>query len=198
MEKKLVEFELETVAHNKRVFANGIVLENLHSRCNIIKQIKTRKRTVSLKINNGIVNKKNNSNGRAQYITFTCSATHLSSSLEKLGEIYGLQKERLKQEMNLTEINEDTWQDHRNGWLPYLRMDVLSPASIYGRYLTNMAQITNFVKIDCFFLPSLGWKFCNSTRIQKIELIYSNTDKFTRPFVRQSTKSGKVGAFFQY
>ena len=39
---------------------------------------------------------------------------HLSSSLKKLGETFCLQKELLKQEMNHTEIYEDTWMDKKD------------------------------------------------------------------------------------
>ena len=71
--------------------------------------IKTGKGIISLKIYNGNVGFKNGSKGKPQFITFVCSMNHLSSSLRKLGETYGLQKELLKQEMNHTEIYEDTW-----------------------------------------------------------------------------------------
>ena len=66
--------------------------------------------------------------------------------------------------MNHTEIYEDTWQDKRNEWLPYLRRDVLSLAFINARYSINMESITNFGMKNCLSLPSVGWKNYNSKR----------------------------------
>ena len=43
--------------------------------------------------------------------------------------------------MNHTEIYEDTWEDKKDEWLPYLKMDVLSLAFIYSRYTMNMEFI---------------------------------------------------------
>ena len=43
--------------------------------------------------------------------------------------------------MNHTEIYEDTWENKRDEWLPYLKMDVLSLAlyicKIYNEYGTD-------------------------------------------------------------
>ena len=114
------------IAHNGSGFDSWIILNNLPEWCKIVNMIKTGKGIISLKIHNGNVDIKNNSKGKPQYITFVCSMNHLSSSLKKLGETYGLQKELLKQEMNHTEIYEDTWMDKKDEWLPYLKMDVLS------------------------------------------------------------------------
>ena len=160
--------------------------------------IKTGKGIISLKIHNGNVDIKNGSKGKPQYITFVCSMNHLSSSLKKLGETFGLQKELLKQEMNHTEIYEDTWMDKKDEWLPYLKMDVLSLAFIYARYSMNMDSLTGFGMKNCLSLPSLGWKYYNSKRTKEDEPIYSYNDKYMRHFVRQSIKGGKVGAFNQY
>ena len=55
--------------------------------------------------------------------------------------------------MNHTEIYEDTWEDKRDEWLPYLKMDVLSLAFIYARYTMNMEQITNFGMKNCLSFP---------------------------------------------
>ena len=74
-------------------------------------------------------------------------------------------------------------------------MDVLSLAFIYARYSMNMEQITGFGMKNCLSLPSLGWKYYNTSRSEEDEAIYSYTDKYMRHFVRQSIKGGKVGAF---
>ena len=108
--KVLCEYELKLIAHNGSGFDSWIVLNNLPDWCSIISMIKkTGKGIISLKILNGYICCKNGSKGKPQYITFVCSMNHLSSSLKNLGETFGLQKELLKQEMDHTEIYEDTW-----------------------------------------------------------------------------------------
>ena len=194
----LSSYELKMIAHNGSGFDAWIILYNLPDWCSIASMIKTGKGIINLKILNGFVGGKNGSKGKPQYITFVCSMNHLSSSLKKLGETFGLQKELLKQEMNHTEIYEDTWWDKMNEWLPYLKMDVLSLAFIYARYSMNMDSITGFGMKNCLSLPSLGWKYYNCMRTEENEPIYSYTDKYMRHFVRQSIKGGKVGAFNQY
>ena len=99
---------------------------------------------------------------KPQYVTFVCSMNHLSSSLKKLGETFGLQKELLKQQMNHTDVYEDNYMDKMEEWLPYLKMDVLSLAFIYARYTMNMDSLTGFGMKNCLSLPSLGWKYYNS------------------------------------
>ena len=123
---------------------------------------------------------------------------HLSSSLKKLGETFGLQKELLKQEMNHTDVYEDNYMDKMEEWLPYLKMHVLSLAFIYARYSMKMDSLTGFGMKNCLSLPSLGWKYYNSGRTEDDEPIYSYTDKYMGHFVRQSIKGVKIGAFNQY
>ena len=168
----LSEYELKMIAHNGSGFDSYIILNNLPEWCSIVNMIKTGKGIISLKIHNGNVDIKNGSKGKPQYITFVCSMNHLSSSLRKLGETFGLQKELLKQEMNHTEIYEDTWEDKRDEWLPYLKMDVLSLAFIYARYTMNMDSLTEFGMKNCLSLPSLGWKYYNSLREEEDENLY--------------------------
>ena len=101
--RTLSEYELKMIAHNGSGFDIWIILYNLPEWCSIGNMIKTGKGIISLKIHNGNVECKNGSKGKPQYITFVCSMNHLSASLRKLGETFGLQKELLKQEMNHTE-----------------------------------------------------------------------------------------------
>ena len=117
-----------------------------------------------MKIFNGRLDVKSNSKGKPQYLTFTCSMNHMKSSLRKLGGTYKLQSELMKQEMNHTEIYEDTWKSKKSEWEPYLRMDILSLAFICARYSMNMSSITGFGMKDCLSLPSLGWKHFMSSR----------------------------------
>ena len=46
-----------------------------------------------------------------QNLIFRCGMTHLNYSLRKLGEIFNLQKEKLKAEMIQIEVYSDTWID---------------------------------------------------------------------------------------
>ena len=195
----IVEYELKMIAHNGSGFDSWIILDNLPEWCRITSMIKTGKGIINMKIYNGMCDIKPNIKGKPQYLIFNCSANHMKSSLRKLGETYKLQTEVLKQEIDHTEIYEDTWESQRDIWEPYLRMDILTLAIIYARYSLSMKEISGFGMKDCLSLPSLGWKYFNLTRDQPdlIEPIYTYTDKYMRHFVRQSIKGGKVGAFNQ-
>ena len=195
----IVEYELKMIAHNGSGLDSWIILDNLPEWARITSMIKTGKGIINMKIYNGMCDVKSNSKGKPQYLIFNCSANHMKPSLRILGETYKLQAEVLKQEIDHTEIYEDTWQDQQPIWEPYLRMDILTLAIIYARYSMNMQSITGFGMKDCLSLPSLGWKYFNSKRDQPdlIEPIYTYTDKYIRYFVRQSIKGGKVGAFNQ-
>ena len=195
----IVEYELKMIAHNGSGLDSWIILDNLPEWARITSMIKTGKGIINMKIYNGMCDVKSNSKGKPQYLIFNCSANHMKSSLRKLGETYKLQAEVLKQEIDHTEIYEDTWQDQQPICEPYLRMDILTLAIIYARYSMNMQSITGSGMKDCLSLPSLGWKYFNSKRDQPdlIEPIYTYTDKYIRYFVGQSIKGGKVGAFNQ-
>ena len=165
-----VEYEMKMIAHNGSGFDNWIILDNLPEWCRITSMIKTGKGIINMNIYNGMCNVKTNkegkliSKGQPHYLIYNCSANHMNSSLRKLGETYKLQAEVLKQESDHTEIYEDTWQDQRLIWEPYLRMDILTLAIIYARYSMNMQTITGFGMKDCLSLPSLGWKYFNLKR----------------------------------
>ena len=122
----IAEYDLKLIAHNGSGFDTWIILNNLPEGCKIMNMIKNGKGIISLKIFNVMVDVKSYSKSKLQYLTFTCSMNHMKSSLRKLGETYKLQSELMKQEMNHTEIYEDTWKSKKSEWEPYLRMDILS------------------------------------------------------------------------
>ena len=99
--------------------------------------------------------------------------------------------------MNHDEIDENNWRDKKDEWLPYVKNDVLCTAYSYARFFWTMQEITGFSMKDCLSLPGLGWKYFYSLRIED-EPIYTYNDKYTRCFVRQSIKGGRVCAFNQY
>ena len=82
----------------------------------------------------------------------------------------------MKQEIDQTEICEDTWESHCDIWEPYLRMDILTLAFIHARYSMNIQSITGLGMKDCLSLPSLGWKYFNSQRCEDDEPLYSYTE----------------------
>ena len=124
--------------------------------------------------------------------------THLNYSLKKLGKTFKLPKELLKTEKNHDEIDENSWRDKKDEWLPYVRNDVLCTAYSNARYNKCMEEITGFSMKDCLSLPGLGWKYFNSLRTEEDEPIYTYNDKYMKWFVRQCIKGGRVCAFNQY
>ena len=78
----IAEYDLKLIAQYGSGFDTWIILNNLPSWCRIINLIKNGKRTISLKIFNGIVIVKAKSKGQPQYLTFTCSMNHMKSSLK--------------------------------------------------------------------------------------------------------------------
>ena len=100
--------------------------------------------------------------------------------------------------MNHDDINGDNYKDKKDIWLPYVKNDVLCTAYSYARYNKAMEEIKRFSMKDCLSLPGLGWKYFNSLRTEEDEPIYTYNDKYTRWFVLQSIKGGRVCAFNQY
>ena len=103
----------------------------------------------------------------------------------------------LKTEINHDEIDENSWRDKKNEWLPYVKNDVLCTAYSYARYCGAMQEITGFSMKDCLSLPGLGWEYFNSLRTEENEPIYTYNDNHMRWIDRQSTKIGRVCAFDQ-
>ena len=183
-------------AHNGTGFDTWIVLNNLPCDKHIVDIIKNGKGIISLKIFNGYIAKNNKQ--IPQNLHFRCRMTHLNYSLKILGKTFKLRKELLKSEMNHDEIEENNWSDKKDGWLPYVKNDVLCTAYSYARYCKAMEDITGFSMKDCLSLPGLGWKHFNSLRTEDDEPIYTYDDKNMRCFVRQSIKGGLVCALSQY
>ena len=132
-----------------------MVLNILPQWRSVVKLVKNGAGITSLKIFNGYVeqNKKTH-----QYVHFRCGRMHINKSLKKIGESYKLQPSLLKREMEYDEINEDTWEDEENDWLPYVKDDVLSTAFCYARYTMGMENLTNFSMKSSLTLPSLAKK----------------------------------------
>ena len=61
-----------------------------------------------------------------------------------------------------------------------------------------MEEITGFSMKGCLSLPGMGRKKFNCLRTEEDEPVYTYNDKYTRWFVRQSIKGGRVCAFNQY
>ena len=131
-----------------------------------------------------------------QYVKFTCSKSHIKTSLEKIGREYGLQPELLKGEIEHSIINKNNFLELRHIWEPYLISDALCVAFIYARNSMEMQKMTGFGIKDCLTEASLGWK-CFGT-YNKDKEFYTFNDKYVRDFIRKSIKGGRCGAFIRY
>ena len=96
------------------------------------------------------------------------------------------------------DIHEDNWEEQENGWLPYLKNDVLSTAFAYARFAKGMEELTGFGKKNSLTSPSLANKSFNSLRDESDEPIYIYNDEFMRHSQRQSIKRGRCTAVNQY
>ena len=76
--------------------------------------------------------------------------------LKFIGESFKLKSCLLKQEVKHDEIYEDTWEDKENGWLPYLKNDVLSIDFSCARYSKGMEELTGFALKNILTVPSLA------------------------------------------
>ena len=196
VKNKIVEYNLQMHAHNGSGFDTWIILNNLPCDKHIVDIIKNGKGIIELKVFNGLIHKNNKQ--IPQYLHFRCGMTHLNYSLKKLGKTFKLPKELLKTEMDHDDIDQHNYKDKKDIWLPYVKNDVLCTAHSYARYIEDMKEITGFSMKDSLSLPGLGWKYFNSLRTEEDEPIYTYIDKYTRWFVRQSIKGGRVCAFNQY
>ena len=121
--------------------------------------------------------------------------THLIYSLEKLGKTFKLPRSLLKTEMNHDDIDGHNYNDKRDIWLPYVKINVLCTSNCYARYSKAMEEITGFSMKDCLSLPGLGFKYFNSLRTDQDEPKYTYNDKYMRWSVRQAAYGGTVRAF---
>ena len=109
MKNRIVEYNLQSHAHNGSGFDTWVILNNFPCVKHIADIIKNGKGIISMKIFNGYIH--NGKKQIPQYRIFRCGMTHLNYSLEKLGKTFKLQKELLKTEMNHDEVYSDTWKD---------------------------------------------------------------------------------------
>ncbi len=73
-------------------------------------------------------------------VHFRCGTDHTKNSWKKIGVRNKLQPSLLKQEVELYEIYEVTWEAEEDEWLPYHKNDVLSTVfchTIYSRGMEN-------------------------------------------------------------
>ena len=84
---KIVEYNLQSHAHNGSGFDTWIILNNLPCDRHIVgDNIKTGKGFIELKVYNGLIYK--NKKQIPQYLHFRCGMTHLKYSLKKLGKTF--------------------------------------------------------------------------------------------------------------
>ena len=187
-------YRLLLVAHNSSGFDSWVVLNSLIKDITELKIIKTARGLISLSFRCGF--KTINRVEVPQYVTFTCSKSHIKGSLEKIGREYNLQPELLKGEIDHSVINKNNFVKLRHFWEPYLVSDVLCLDFIYARHSMEMQKMSGFGIKDCLTEASLGWK-CFGT-YNKDREFYTFNDKYVRDFIRKSIKGGRVGAFNTY
>ena len=182
------------IAHNGSGFDSYVVLNNLPQWGSVVSLIKNGAGIVSLKIFDGHVDEEKKI---PQYVHFRCRRVHINRSLKQTGISYKLQSSLLKREMEHNEFYEDTLEARKNERLSYVENDVLSTASCYVRYTTDMEELNGFGMKNNLILSSLANKDFNSLRDENDETIYIYTDYFMRNFVRNSIKGDRCIAFFQ-
>ena len=165
VKNKIVEYNLQTHAHNGSGFDTWIILNNLPCDKHIVHIIKNGKGLIELKVFNGLIYKNNKQ--IPQNLHFRCGSTQLNYSLKKLGNIFKLPKELLKTEMDNDDIDRDNYKDKKDIWLPYVKNDVLCTAYSYARFIKAVEEITGFSIKDCLSLPGLGWNYFNSLRTEE-------------------------------
>ena len=125
---KDLKYNLQLHAHNVYDFDTWIVLNNIPCDKRVVNIIKNGKGVIKLEVFNGYIGK--NKKQIPQYVHFRCGMTHLFYSFKKLGITFRLQKELLKTEMDLDEIDGSNYKDKKDEWLPYVKQDVLCTALV--------------------------------------------------------------------
>ena len=195
VKNKIVEYNLYLIAHNGSGFDSYVVLNNLPKWRSVVTLIKNGAGIISLKIFNGYIDRVKMI---PQYVHFRCGKVHINQKSRKIGESYKLQESLLRKELENDEIYENTWEEKKNEWLPYVKNDGLSTAFCYARYTMGMEKLTELGMKNSLTLPSLANKYFNSLRDENDEPIYTYTDPFMRNYVRKATKGGRCNSFNQY
>ena len=105
------------LAHKASGFDSRVVLNSLDREIKHLKIKETARGLKSLSFRCGV--KIVNSVDIPQYVKFTCTPSHISSSLDKIGIENGLQPELLKGEINHPEITKCKNNELRRIWEPY-------------------------------------------------------------------------------
>ena len=187
-------YRLLLVAHNSSGFDSWVVLISSVKDITEIKIIKTARGLISLSFRCGF--KIVNTVEVPQYVKFTCSKSHIKSSLEKIGKENGLQPELLKREKEHSVIVKRNFAELKHIWEPYLKLDALCLAFIYARHSMEMQKMIGFGIKDCLTETSLGWK-CFGTDNKDREF-YTSNEKYVRDFIRKTIKGGGVAALNRY
>ena len=107
------------IAYNGSSFGTYVDLNKLPQWRSVVDFIKNGADIVSLKIFNGYVDQNKKT---LQYVNFRCGRVHIFKILKKIGEISIFQESSLKKELEHDEIFEDTLEERKNEWLPYVKM----------------------------------------------------------------------------
>ena len=182
------------VAHNVSGFDSWVILNSLVKEITEMKFLKTARGLNSLSFQCGF--KTVNMFGVRQCVKFTCTKSHIKSSLEKIGIEYGLQHELLKGEIEHSVKNKTNFADLGHIWEPYPNLDVLCLAFIYARLCMEMHNMSGFGIKDCLTGASLAWRCFG--KYNKDRKFCTFNYRYVRDCLRKSNKVGRVAALNRY
>ena len=187
-------------AHNSVRFDKWVVLQKLNpsvndeadviiDSCRKKRFAKTSGGILSMKIFNGYVGKV------AEKVTSNLSYRQLKRKLMDIVKMLRFQNALLKDFRDHSSIEKDTWKSYKYLLDPYLRLDVLSKAFLYGRYSDKIYDIGKFGMKNCLTLTSLGWKL--TVFLGQDEIIYTYNHRYSRPLMREACYGGRVATNIQ-
>ena len=135
-------YRLLLIAYNASCFDSWVELNSLVKRITDLKVIKTARGLISLSFH--LCGKLVKIVQVPQNVKFTCSKSHITSSLEKTGREYGLQTEIFKEEIEHSTNNKSNSADLRHLGA-YFKVDVLCLAFIYARHSMEMQKMSVLV-----------------------------------------------------
>src|SRR5438093_7044510 len=91
-------------------------------------------------------------------------------------------------------VNKSNYLAMRPKWKPYLKLDVVSLAAIVIKYSTIMTDLVDQNMTSNISAPSLTFKGWYSHIAEKEVKVFSHVNPFTRWFIRNAVKGGRVFA----
>ena len=138
---KIVKYKQYILAHNVSAFDSYVGLNNLLQWRIVVSLIKNGSSILSVKTFNSYVGQ---TKKVPQYVKFRCGIVLIDNFLKRVGKSYILQQFVIKQEMDHNEVYEETWENKKKKWLPYLKDDMLSTVFSNAKSSKGMQEKTEF------------------------------------------------------